>query len=206
MNSDKQKLTDIKEDELHFINSIIKNVKYLEHMYKNSLIRDEKEASSLDHHLNLWEVRKQKVLEHLEMLQSGEPSECILSDITSLSKFVGNYLDGIEDKKKNLATAAISNITQKDWMEGLKATQAHLESKNDPRKIFTDATILDYTKGYMVGPVGVYDNVCLTASTQSFDSLDELKKWVLQTASSYDMVLYMTYEENGKYVWRGATV
>jgi hypothetical protein len=55
----------------------------------------------------------------------------------------------------------------------------------------------------MCGPVGVFNNKLVEAATRIFISLQALKDWVQEESLKNDMVIYMAFEENGKYYWRG---
>jgi hypothetical protein len=61
----KEKEYDVKMDELHFINQIIKNLKHLEHLYKSNKLLDEKELFAIENHLASWYYRQEKVGDEL---------------------------------------------------------------------------------------------------------------------------------------------
>ena len=59
----------------------------------------------------------------------------------------------------------------------------------------------------MTGPIGLFRNKCVEAMTQKYPSLEEMKIFLFNVqCKTKDMVLYMTYEQNGTYYWRGAFV
>lgn len=55
------KLVEAKKDEHHFIEQIIKNMKYLEHMYMQGALRNDKELFDIQNAIANWLYRAEKV-------------------------------------------------------------------------------------------------------------------------------------------------
>lgn len=70
--------------------------------------------------------------------------------------------------------------------------------------LVTDDEIISMAQGFMVGPCGLYKGKAIMAVTQRFDSLAEMKIFLKVQCKTQDMILYMTFERNGSYYWRGA--
>jgi hypothetical protein len=86
----------------------------------------------------------------------------------------------------------------KEWM---------VYSEAEETKVVLDEEIIAAAKGFMTGPVGLFHNKMVEAETQRFDNIHEMKIFIINLQSkTKDMVLYQTYERNGKYFWRGAFV
>ncbi len=58
----------LKEDELHFINQIIRNMKHLERMYSSGLSEDPKELINIQNALHLWYYKQEKVMDEINTL------------------------------------------------------------------------------------------------------------------------------------------
>lgn len=206
METNIQSIVNAKKDEIHFVDSIIKNIKHLEHTYSVGLLKDDKEKASIAHLLRNWECRKIKLEEQLEILELQE-ADSVLEDITYFSKYVGGALDSIEEKKNQVSLVnEDKNITKKEWLESIQflAVKSGAVSFTCNQKIFVDDDIIKKTKGFMCGPVGIFNSKAVQAGKPfDFNSLQELKDWVEEESSKHDMIIYKTYEENGKYYWRG---
>jgi hypothetical protein len=57
-----------KLNELHFIDGIIRNMKYLERMYSSGLSEDSKELISIQNALHLWYCKQEKVMDEINTL------------------------------------------------------------------------------------------------------------------------------------------
>ena len=62
-NKNKQSFIEAKTDELHFIAQILRNLKYLERMYKNSIIKNDKNLIGVQNDITNWTHRGLKVNE-----------------------------------------------------------------------------------------------------------------------------------------------
>ena len=62
------KLIEAKQDELHFVDQIIKNLNHLKHLYKTKL-PDEKQLSHMENHLHSWCHRQEVVNEEINDLK-----------------------------------------------------------------------------------------------------------------------------------------
>lgn len=205
METNTQSIVNAKKDEIHFVDSIIKNIKHLEHMYTVGPLKDDTERYSILHRLKNWESRKTKLEEQLEILELKE-MDSVLEDITYFSKYVGDALDNIEEKKNLVVPEEVVNLTKKEWLESIQflAVKSGAVSFTCNQKIFVDDDIIKKTKGFMCGPVGIFNSKAVQAGKPfDFNSLQELKDWVEEESSKHDMIIYKTYEENGKYYWRG---
>ena len=71
--------------------------------------------------------------------------------------------------------------------------------------IFVDDDIVNAAKGYMTGPICFFRNKAICAEvSKAYDTLEDMKKNILQICELKDMVLYMTLKTDGKYFCRGA--
>ena len=55
------KLIELKTDELHFMEQVIRNMKHLEHMYMQGILRDDKELFDIQNAIANWFYRASKV-------------------------------------------------------------------------------------------------------------------------------------------------
>jgi len=203
METNIQNIVNAKKDEIHFVDSIIKNIKHLEHTYSVGPLKDDKEKNSITYQLKNWECRKTKLEEQLEILELQE-GDSVLEDITYFSKYVGGVLDNIEDKKNDVNREHdVPNTTKKEWMTSIQFIEGRTGAFTSKKTVFIDDDIMKRVEGYMLGPVGLFNGKCVAAQTKVFVSLQELKDWVEEESLTSDMVIYMTFEENGKYYWRG---
>ena len=62
------KLIEAKQDELHFVDQIIKNLNHLKHLYKTKL-PDEKQLFHTENHLQSWHMRQWDVLDEINELK-----------------------------------------------------------------------------------------------------------------------------------------
>ena len=62
------KLIKAKQDELHFVDQIIKNLHHLKHLYKTKL-PDEKQLFHVENHLRSWYTRQWDVLDEINELK-----------------------------------------------------------------------------------------------------------------------------------------
>ena len=62
------KLIEAKEDEIHFVDQIIKNLNHLKHLYKTKL-PDEKQLFHIENHLQSWYTRQWDVTEEINNLK-----------------------------------------------------------------------------------------------------------------------------------------
>lgn len=62
-------LVEIKEEELHFVNQIIKNLNYLGRLYKLGPLEHKIDANVIDHHLKAWCDRQWELTEEINDLK-----------------------------------------------------------------------------------------------------------------------------------------
>ena len=62
------KLIEAKQDEIHFVNQIIKNLNHLKHLYKTKL-PDEKQLSHIENYLQSWYHKQEVVNEEINDLK-----------------------------------------------------------------------------------------------------------------------------------------
>jgi hypothetical protein len=206
---DSQNLLDAKTHEVRIINDIIKNMKELESTYSSGSLKNDRELYIITNHLKDWKSRKTSVEEQLENLHNEEDPDAVVREIAKVSNYIGSFLDDIEDKKNQVTNHVYPNSTKKEWLETIEFIAAKSGSGTLPRKqdIFVDDDIIKKSAGFMCGPVGLFNGKPVEAGRPiEFDSLENLKDWVEEKSSNHDMVVYMTYEENGKFYWRGALV
>lgn len=95
---------------------------------------------------------------------------------------------------KQYYSPELAKATQNKWGELVKT------------EIILDDEIIGMAKGFMLGPVGLYNGRAIAAEFQKFDNLAEMKIFLGIQSKTKDMVLYMTFKQNGSYCWRGAFV
>lgn len=83
-----------------------------------------------------------------------------------------------------------------------------LDTKKEPTKteLILDEEIISMAKGFMVGPVGLYNGRAVAAETHRYDNLAEMQIFLKAQSKNQDMVLYMTYKKNNMYWFRGTFV
>lgn len=73
------------------------------------------------------------------------------------------------------------------------------------KEVFVDEEVLELTKGFMCGPVGMFCNKAVEAGlVQKYDTLNEMKIFLGLQAKTKDIIIYLTYKEGNKYCFRGA--
>jgi hypothetical protein len=142
-----------------------------------------------------------------------QPHE-IEGDVSDLTGYVKSNLDSINSKRLDKKFEFdVPDITKERWLkdvesivenmnntfgrENKKTTPEDLTYKPDllNNKVIFDEAIINAAKGFMVGPVGLFRNKMIAAETQTFDSLEEMRIFLLNVqCKTKDMVLYMTYE------------
>lgn len=99
------------------------------------------------------------------------------------------------------------NVTKEMWLESLEhAKNIFSKDENNKKTIFVDEDIVNAARDFMSTPVSLFEGKAVEACNVYRDSLEELKSWVNEESKRSKMVIYMTYEMNGKYYWRGALV
>jgi hypothetical protein len=110
------------------------------------------------------------------------------------------YFEEDYKQKKKWYAEAMTDPSKFDW--------APPSWRNEPTKteVILDEEIVSMTKGFMVGPVGLYNGRCIAAETQKFDNLAEMQIFLKVQAKTKDMVTYMAFKEDKKFLWRGTFV
>jgi len=150
-------------------------------------------------------------------------------DESDISNLVSIEMTKIEKEvEEGNATNPIcaNDITKEEWFKAMDNHKIQIQKVYDEHKevfdadkdksfwpypvettILFDDEIINAAKGFMIGPVGLFKNKAVEAETQTFDSLHEMKIFLLNVqCKTRDMVLYMTFEQCGRYLWRGAFV
>ena len=201
-----EKIIKTKQDEIHYITGIIKNLNYLKQLYSKGVLEDAKNLLAICNALKSWEERVKHVRLHVDLIESKVTPEILGNEVVGFTEYVGGALDSIEEKKNQVSLVnEDKNLTKKEWLESIQffAAKSGAGTFTCNGKIFVDDHIIKNVKGFMCGPVGLFDGKCVAAQTKVFVSLQELKDWVEEESSKNDMIIYKTYEENGKYYWRG---
>ena len=114
-------------------------------------------------------------------------------------------LSGIEQSFVQPKPILIPDATKEEWLKAIDS-QKDFYNKNG-RTILMDEEIINAAKGFFLGPVGVFNNKVITAETQKFDNLYEMRIFLINVqCKTKDMILYVTYEDKGVYYWRGVFV
>jgi hypothetical protein len=110
------------------------------------------------------------------------------------------YFEEDYEQRKKWYAEAIADPSKFDW--------APVSWRIEPTKneIIYDEEILSMTKGFMVGPVGLYNGRCVAAETQKYDNLAEMQIFLKVQAKTKDMVTYMAFKQDKKFIWRGTFV
>lgn len=76
---------------------------------------------------------------------------------------------------------------------------------NEPTKteLILDEEIINMAKGFMVGPVGLYNGRPVAAETHRYPNLTEMQIFLKVQAKTQDMVMYMTIKKDNAYYFRG---
>lgn len=198
-----EKILETKQDEIHYITGIIKNLNYLKQLYSKGVLEDAKNLLAICNALKSWEERVKHVRLHVDLIESKVTPEILGNEVVGLTEYVGGVLDEVNESRNHVPQYSVDNTTKKDWLKSVNFFEYKFQSSSSTKKIFIDDDIIENTKGFMCGPVGIFNNGAVEATTKVFASLQELKDWVVDESSKRDMVIYMTFEENGKYYWRG---
>lgn len=75
------------------------------------------------------------------------------------------------------------------------------------KDVFVDEDVLAITSGFMLGPVGMFNNKAVQAGyPQKYDNIHEMLIFLKAQAKTQDIIIYLTYKEGDKYWFRGAFV
>ena len=75
------------------------------------------------------------------------------------------------------------------------------------KEVFVDEDVLALTSGFMLGPVGMFNNKAVQAGyAQKYDNLHEMLIFLKAQAKTQNIIVYLTYKEGDKYYFRGAFV
>jgi hypothetical protein len=206
MENNVEKILEKKQDEIHYINGIVKNLNYLKQLYSKGVLEDAKNLLATCNALKAWEQRSTYVETHIELIQSGITPEMLGNEVLDVFNSVENDLVKINQGIKGVYDYKGPNATKKEWLASIGAIQGTTPTLTTFKTVFFDDDIIKNVKGFMCGPVGVFNNKAVQAATKVFTSLQELKDWVKDQSLNNDMVIYMTFEENGKYIWRGDSI
>jgi len=198
-----QKILEAKQDEIHHINSIVTNLNYLKQLYSKGVLEDAKDLLSTCNALKGWEHRATYVKNNIELIESEVTPEILGNEMVGFSNSIGESLVKINEGIQNTFDYKGPNVTRKEWITSIQAIVSARSAFTINKNIFIDDDIINNVKGFMCGPVGVFNNKLVEAATKIFISLQALKDWVQEESLKNDMVIYMTFEENGKYYWRG---
>jgi hypothetical protein len=206
MQEDTKKALASKEQEYEYVRNIVKQLTSMELLYNEPDLHDPKDLSAIQNAKASWEKRQKTVEEQLDLIRSLMTPEIIGEEVLDLSTNVQKSLENYEDTT-NKVFDEIENISKNEWLDFITSAQKSFKSSIIKENVFVDDDVINNTKGYMLGPVGIFNNKGVQATNHhSFNSLDELKAWVEEKSQKHDMVIYMTYENNNKYHWRGALV
>lgn len=75
MTPENQKLIELKTDEHHFIEQVIRNMKYLEHMYMQGPLRNDKDLFGIQNSIQQWLYRASRVEKFLHDNNCGVDKE-----------------------------------------------------------------------------------------------------------------------------------
>jgi hypothetical protein len=160
--------------------------------------------------------------------RSKHAPEELEGDDYDLCKLVSVEMNRLEEQIKEGNTVnpiQEPDITKEQWLKAMddaKATYKRMyENSKDfyeqaedkswhinpvETNIIMEDDIINAAKGFMVGPVGLFRNKIVEACVQKFDNLAEMHIFLFVQCKTKDMVLYMTYEQGGKYFFRGSFV
>jgi hypothetical protein len=205
----------------------------LEKIYNTRTLEAEKEFVSSCSYLQMLAKQAISLTGYYKNL-SGIPRayyapEELEGDVQSVAELVDVELTTINkqiEEGNNANPISVDDITKDEWLETMEKfkdrykreyTEDTKTYEEGPKaewmtppietNILLDDDIINAAKGFMVGPVGLFRNKAVEAETQKFDSLYEMQIFLLNVqCRTKDMVLYMTFERNGKYFWRGSFV
>ena len=75
MNTENQKLIEAKKAELHFMHEVIRSMKYLEHMYMQGVLKNDKDLFGIQNSVEKWFYRASKVEKFLNDNNCGVDKE-----------------------------------------------------------------------------------------------------------------------------------
>lgn len=204
----------------------------LEKVYKKPSLDSEKEFISSCNYLQMLAKQALNLTGYYKGL-SGVPRatyapeelEGDASDISNLISFEMTRVEKQIEEGNKARPIQEPDITKEQWLGAIERHKAqykrqfeeakkYQEDNPDNKwclpaietKIFVDDFITDLAKGFLVGPVGIFRNRGVEAETQTFDSLSEMHIFLNVQSKTQDMVLYTTFEQKGKYYWRGKFV
>lgn len=118
------------------------------------------------------------------------------------------------------------NATKEEWLTAIELAKnyhqkAYEESKqyqeDNPdnnffppavlKEVFVDEDVIALTKGFMTGPVGMFNNKLIEAGhPQKYDNIHEMLVFLGVQAKTKDVIIYLTYKAGDKYFFRGAFI
>ena len=110
------------------------------------------------------------------------------------------YFDDEYERLKTWYSEKTKEKVGNDWIP--------LDTKSEPQRteLILDEEIISMAKGFMVGPVGLYNGRAVAAETHRYDNLAEMQIFLKAQSKNQDMVLYMTYKRDNMYWFRGTFV
>lgn len=151
-----------------------------------------------------------------DLLESDVVEEDENEAISNIFETTKTALSSIEDKFVQPKPLLMPNVTKEKWLHAMDHLKSQYQRQYEETKkeypelniklqeIFIDEEVISLVKGFMVGPVGVFCNNLIEGNiVQKYDNLPELKIFLNLQAKTKDIVLYMTFKEDGKYFFRG---
>lgn len=205
----------------------------LENLYKNRSLDAEKEFINSCNYLQMLAKQAIALTGYYKNLSgvsrahyAPEELEGDVQDVAELVDFELTTINKQIEEGNNANPISVDDITKNEWLEAMEkfkdrykreytegkktyeeGPKAEWMTKPTETNIILNDDIINAAKGFMVGPVGLFRNKAVEAETQKFDSLAEMQIFLLNVqCKTKDMVMYMTFEQNGKYFWRGKFV
>jgi hypothetical protein len=205
----------------------------LESVYKSQTLETEKEFISSCNYLQMLAKQALNITGYYKSLSDVVPRaqyapeelEGDASDISNLISFEMTRLEKQIEEGNKARPVEEPDVTKEQWLEAIEKQKVQYKKTYEELKKYCDGNpdnefainpkepniilddfIISLAKGFMVGPVGLFRNKVVGAGTQVFDNKEEMHIFLNVQCKTQDMVLYMTFEQDGKYYWRGEFV
>jgi len=132
--------------------------------------------------------------------------------VDTFASTISEKLTAIEDTFKDVESPSYPDVTEEQWKESIEHFKNQLIRQHEEysdldfklKEIFVDDEVVSFCKGFICGPVGLFRNKKVEATfIQKYDNIYELRIFLKLQAKTKDVVVYMTYKEDGKYCFRG---
>ena len=104
-----EKILEKKQDEIHYITGIIKNLNYLKQLYSKGVLEDAKNLLAICNALKSWEERVKHVRLHVDLIESKVTPEILGNEVVGFTEYVGGLLDEVNEARNHVPQYSVDN-------------------------------------------------------------------------------------------------